>query len=69
MVFRQIMGMGKFDSAYTIEAAEAGSRLIVAWDYVLPFWVIGMIMGLFTRKQWVEMTDQMLKNIKGLAEA
>jgi uncharacterized protein YndB with AHSA1/START domain len=69
MTFRQIMGMGQFESAYTIEATGTGSRLIIAWDYVLPFWVIGMVMGLLTRKMWVEMSDQMLRNIKGLAEA
>jgi len=69
MAFRQIMGMGQFESAYTIEATGTGSRLIIAWEYVLPFWVLGMVMGLLTRKQWVDLTDQMLRNIKGLAEA
>ena len=68
--FHEILGMTKkFDAAFTIEATETGSRLTMLWDTVLPYWIIGKIMLLFFRKQWAKMTDQMLTNIKRLAEA
>jgi len=67
--FHEILGMTKkFDAAYTIEATETGSRLTMMWDTVMPYWIIGSIMLLFFRKQWVEMSDQMIANIKSLAE-
>ena len=67
--FHEILGMTKkFDAAYNIEATETGSRLTMMWDTVMPFWIIGSIMLLFFRKQWVEMSDQMIANIKSLAE-
>jgi len=67
--FHEILGMTKkFDAAFTIEATETGSRLTMLWDTVLPYWIIGKIMLLFFRKQWAKMTDQMLTNIKRLAE-
>jgi len=58
----------KFDAAYTIEATETGSRLTMMWDTVMPYWIIGNIMLLFLRKQWVKTADQMMANIKSLAE-
>jgi len=68
--FREIWGMTKkFDAAYTIEATETGSRLTMMWDTVMPYWIVGKIMLLLFRKQWVEMTDQMLANVKRLAES
>jgi uncharacterized protein YndB with AHSA1/START domain len=67
--FHEILGMTKkFDAAYNIEATETGSRLTMMWDTVMPYWIIGSIMLLFFRKQWVEMSDQMIANIKILAE-
>ena len=67
--FHEILGMTKkFDAAYNIEATETGSRLTMMWDTVMPYWIIGSIMLLFMRKQWVEMSDQMIANIKSLAE-
>ena len=67
--FHEILGMTKkFDAAYNIEATETGSRLTMMCDTVMPYWIIGNIMLLFFRKQWVKTTDQMLANIKSLAE-
>ncbi len=67
--FHETLGMTKkFDASYTIEATETGSRLTTAWDTVMPYWIIGSIMLLFLRKQWVKMSDQMMANIKSLAE-
>lgn len=68
--FHEILGMTKkFDAVFTIEATETGSRLAMSWDTVLPYSIIGKIMLLFFRKQWAMMTDQMLTNIKRVAEA
>jgi len=58
----------KFDAAYTIEATKTGSRLTMMSDTVMPYWIIGNIMLLFFRKQWAKMTDQMMANIKSMAE-
>ncbi len=68
--FHEVLGITKkFDSAYTIEATETGSRLTMTWDTVMPYGIIGKIMLLFFGKQWVTRTDEMLVNIKRLAEA
>jgi uncharacterized protein YndB with AHSA1/START domain len=70
LAFREVWGTTKkFDTAYTIEATKTGSRLIIMWDTVMPYWIIGTIMLLLFRNQWVKMTDEMLENIKRLAEA
>jgi hypothetical protein len=34
----------------------------------MPYWIIGQIMLLLMGKQWVEMSEEMLENIKELAE-
>jgi hypothetical protein len=35
----------------------------------MPYWIIGQIMLWMMSKQWVEMSDKMLQNIKKLAES
>ena len=68
--FRQIWGMmKKFETEFIIEPAEAGSRLTMIWDTVMPYWIIGQIMLWWMSKQWVKMSEEMLANIKKLAEA
>ena len=67
--FHEIWGMTKkFEAEYIIYATKTGSRLTMIWDTVMPYWIIGQIMLLLFRKQWVKMTDEMLVNIKKLAE-
>jgi len=67
--FREILGMTKkFETRFTIEPTKTGSRLTQLWDTVMPYWIIGQIMLLLMSKQWVEMTEKMLENIKNLAE-
>ena len=68
--FHEIWGMTKkFDVEFTIRATETGSRLTMIWDTVMPYWIIGKIMLLAMRKQWLKMSDEMLANIKKMAEA
>ena len=68
--FHEILGSTKkFEALYEIEALGDNSRLTTIWDTVLPYWIIGKIMLMFLGKQWVKMTDEMLSNIKQLAEA
>ena len=69
LAFREIWGMTKkFETRYTIEPNKTTSRLTVFWDTVMPYWIIGQIMLWMMGKQWVEMTEKMLENIKNLAE-
>jgi len=58
----------KFETRFTIEPTETGSRLTMFWDTVMPYWIIGQIMLLLMGRQWVEMSEEMLENIKNLAE-
>jgi len=69
--FHQILGdLKRHDALWTIEATEKGSRLTVAFDMGLPYWIIGKIMGaLFVRKQMEKELEGELANIKRLAEA
>jgi len=68
--FREIWGMTKkFETRFTIEPTKTGSRLTIFWDTVMPYWIIGQIMLWMMGKQWVEMSGEMLGNIKKLAES
>ena len=68
--FHEIWGMTKkFETEFSIEPTKGGSRITIVWDTVMPYWVIGQIMLMLFRKQWIKMTDKMLVNIKKLAEA
>ena len=67
--FNEIWGMTKkFETRFTIEPTKTGSRLTIFWDTVMPYWIIGQIMQWMMSKQWVEMSNKMLENIKKLAE-
>ena len=67
--FNEIWGMTKkFETRFTIEPTKTGSRLTIFWDAVMPYWIIGQIMQWMMSKQWVEMSNKMLENIKKLAE-
>ena len=67
---REIRGMTKrLEAEYIIHATKTGSRLTMVWGTAMTYWPIGQIMLLLFRKQWIKMTDQMLVNIKNLAEA
>ena len=68
--FREIWGMTKkFETEFIIEPTKAGSRVTMIWDTVMPYWIIGQIMLWMMSKQWVEMSEKMLQNIKKLAES
>lgn len=67
--FREIWGMTKkFETEFTIEPIKTGSRLTIFWDTVMPYWIIGQIMLWMMSKQWMKMSEEMLVNIKKLAE-
>jgi uncharacterized protein YndB with AHSA1/START domain len=69
LVFREILGMTKkFEIGFDIEPTETGSKLTMVWNTVMPYWIIGQIMLWTMGKQWLEMTEKMLENIKKLAE-
>jgi uncharacterized protein YndB with AHSA1/START domain len=69
LAFREIWGMTKkFETEFSIEPSENGSKLTMVWDTVMPYWIFGQIMLWMMSKQWVEMSDKMLENIKQLAE-
>ena len=66
----EIWGMTKkFENRFTIEPTKDGCRLTIFWDTVMPYWIIGQIMLWMMSKQWVEMSEKMLENIKKLAES
>jgi uncharacterized protein YndB with AHSA1/START domain len=70
LVFRLVLGdVKRLDGAFTIEATEAGSRFTSVYNVVLPWWIIGNIMGLFMRKQMKKEAEGDLANVKRLAEA
>ena len=69
LAFHEILGMTKkFETDFSIDPAGTGSKLTMVWDTVMPYWIIGQIMLWMMSKQWVEMSDKMLGNIKQLAE-
>lgn len=70
LTMNEIWGMTKkFQTRFTIEPTKDGSRLTMFWDTVMPYWIIGQVMLWMMGKQWVEMSEKMLENIKKLAES
>ena len=59
----------RWDMVLTIEATETGSRATVAYEGVLPYWIIGKIMGLFVNRGMKKGTEEILASFKKAAEA
>ena len=68
--FHQIMGdVKKMEVEYTIKATETGSRLTLMHDVVMPYWIIGKIVGFFVARPIMKKAGpEVVANIKRLAE-
>ncbi len=60
----------KDDQVWSIETTPSGSRFTLAEDFVMPWGIIGKIMGaLFAGRQIGKHLEEILANLKTLAEA
>ena len=68
--FHEILGSTKkFEALFIIEDHGENSRLTMVADCILPYWIIGRIILLLIRKKWIKMMEEMLSNLRQLAES
>jgi len=58
-----------YEQRYTIEATQDGSRFTCFEDVKLPYGILGKVVGLFRRSTSKNLLDEMLLNLKRMAEA
>lgn len=70
LAFHQILGdVKKMEVEYTIEPVETGCRVTLVHDVVMPYWVIGKIIGFIAvRPVMDKIGKEVVTNIKRLAE-
>jgi hypothetical protein len=68
---RMISGVnyGAYNQLYSLEPTPSGSRVIFMEEIVLPYGIIGKLIGLIARGMSEATVDKMLTKLKALAEA
>lgn len=67
--FHEVLGTTKkFEARLVIEDHGDNCSVSIIGDCVLPYWIIGRIMLLLLRQQWIQMMEDMIMNIKLMAE-